>query len=148
MALNSTQLAVFKAAILADPALIPDRTAGNTGAIAAYYNVNGTGNIWKPAVPTPELNTAVVWSEFTGLSAQLQNTYQTMITPGFLDATSPNIRGGITACFTAGTATRTNLTNIAQRPPTRFEALFVSASASAIYGQLCTNELVIQALGS
>lgn len=148
MALDSTQLTIFKAAILSDPALIPDVSAGNTGAIAAYYNVNSTGNIWKPRINTTELNTAVDWTEFRVLSAQLQNTYMTMINPGFLDATSPLIRGGITTCFTAGTATRTNLTNIAQRPPTRFEALFVSASASAIFGQLCTNELVIQALGS
>jgi hypothetical protein len=148
MSLDSTQLATFKVAITTDPALTADVLAFNTGKIAAYYNVTSTGNIWKPRLNTGELNTAVVWSEFAVLSAQLQNTYNTMITPGYLDATSPNIRGGITACFTAGTVTRTNLTNIAQRPPTRFEALFVSASASAVYGQLCTNELVIQALGS
>jgi hypothetical protein len=148
MALNSTQLATFKAAILANTSVSAALATFSTGIIADYYNVTSTGSIWRPNINTAELNTAVVWTEFTTLSAQFQNTYQAMVTPGILDATSPNIRGGFTACFTAGTTTRTNLTNIAQRPPSRFEALFVSASASAIFGQICTNELVIQALGS
>lgn len=108
-------------------------TAGNHGGIAAYYNANGAGLIWRPDIGVSELNTAVVWSDFAALTAIKQNTYFAMIAPGIVDATSVNIRNGFTAVFGAGTPSVTNLTALAQRAPTRLEALYVTSGVTAKY---------------
>jgi hypothetical protein len=146
MGMTPAQLATFKAAILADPNLAAARAAGDHGAIATYYNANGTGFVWRPSVPVSEVNTAIVWSEFAVLSALLQTTYMAMIQGG-LDATSANMRGGFTTVFGPATASRANLTALAQRTPTRFEALFTASNVSTVFGYVVTAADVAEALG-
>jgi hypothetical protein len=148
MALTAAQLATFKAAILADANLAANRAAQAHGAIADYYALAGTGTIWRPVITTQELNTAIVWSEFSALTALLQNAYMALISPGYIDATSANVRGGFTAIFAVGTTSRTNLTTLAQRTPTRFEALFTTANVCSLYGYTPSVADVAQALGS
>jgi hypothetical protein len=143
--MTPAQLATFKAAILAD---FPSPAArADHGAVAAYYNANGTGFIWRPSISVSEMNTAVVWSEFAVLSALLQSTYMAMVQGG-LDATSANMRGGFTTVFGPATASRANLTALAQRTPTRFEALFTASNVTQLFGYQVTPVDVAAALGS
>jgi len=144
--MNAAQLTAFKAAILADSSLAAARTAGDHGAIAAYYQGAGSGTVWRPVVTTAELNTAIVWTEFIALSVQVQNAYIALIQAGSVDATSANVRAGFSAIFT-GTSLA-NLTAIAKRVPTRFEALFSVANVCSVFGQTVAAADIAAALGS
>jgi hypothetical protein len=144
--LNTSQLATFKAAINGDANLAAARAAGDQGAIAAYYNAAGSGSIWRPSINSAELNTAIVWSEFIALPVQTQNAYFALVQGGKIDATNANIRAGFSSIF-AGT-TIGNLTALAARVPTRFEALFTTANVCSCFGQTVTPADVAQALGS
>jgi hypothetical protein len=145
--MTPAQLATFKAAILADANLTAALSAGEHGTIAAYYNAAGTGLIWRPSISVSEVNTAVVWADFAVLSALLQNTYMAMIQGG-LDATSSTMRNGFTTVFGAGSPTQLNLIALARRVPTRFEALFTTASVTTVYGYIVSVADVAAALGS
>jgi hypothetical protein len=134
--MTPAQLIIFRAAVQAEPALAAARAAGDQGAIVAYYNALGTGTIWRPNITNSELNTAIIWSEFSTLSVALQNTYKALVSVPLIDATNSNIRGGFTTVFGPSTTSRANLTALAQRIPTRFEALFTTAQVCAVYGQL------------
>jgi hypothetical protein len=74
-----------------------------------------------------------------------QNAYLALI-QGAIDATNANIRAGFGAIF--GGTSVTNLTALAQRVPTRFEALFTTAQVSAAFGQSVTVADVAAALGA
>ena len=131
--LTPAQWQTFKADMLTNQA--GNITAGDHGAISAYYNAAGTGNIWRPSIDIAELNTAIVWADFAGRTAAQRDTYLAMISPGFIDATSSNIRDGFTAVFGAGSPSLTQLAALAQRTPTRFEQLFTTNAVSAVFGQ-------------
>lgn len=146
MALTPAQLATFKAAINADANLAAARAAGDQGAIAAYYNGAGAGTIWRPSVSAKELNTAIVWSQFIALPVATQNGYFAMLQAGAIDATSANIRTGFASLFTGQSLT--NLTAIAQRTPTVFEALFTTSQVCTVFGQAVSVADVAAALGS
>jgi hypothetical protein len=146
--LTPAQLATFKAAILADSSQTQNVSAKAHGAIAAYYAAAGTGNVWRPSISTSELNTAIVWSEFAALTALLQNTYLALIAPGYVDATSANVRAAFATIFGAATTSRPNLTAIAQRPASRFEALFTTSQVCSLFGATPSVEDVVAALGS
>lgn len=146
--MTPAQLAIFKTAINGDGALATARAAGDHGAIAAYYNAAGSGTIWRPVITVAELNTAIVWSEFAALTVALQQTYLAMTQGGSIDATSANVRGGFTSVFASGTTSRTNLTNLAQRTQTRFEALFTTGQVCELFGKVVTPADVAEALGS
>lgn len=145
--MTPNQLTTFKTAILANAALASARAAGDHGAITAHYNANNGGAIWRPDLSTAELNTAIVWSEFAALTTGLQNTYLAVIAPGTVDATSANVRGAFTTVFAANTVSLANLVTLAQRQPTRFEALFTTAQVSTMYGQSVSVADVTAALG-
>jgi hypothetical protein len=147
MVLNPAQLATFKADILANQAA--NVTAGDIGAIVTYYNSpSASGTIWRSDITTEELNTAIVWADFAALTVAKQNTYLAMLAPGTIDATNANIRSGFVAVFGSGTASTINLTALAQRTPTRFEALFTSNQISAVYNQNVNTDVVVRALHS
>ena len=133
MAMTSAQAATFKAAVVADAALAAFRTAGDAGAIAAYYNAPGTGLVWRPSITVPELNTAIVWSEFIAATVARQNGYFALIQGGSVDATKANIQAGFSTIF-AGSVSLTNLTALAQRVPTRYEQLFVVSGVTPQFG--------------
>jgi hypothetical protein len=143
---TAAQLASLKTAVQGDANLAAARGAGDHGAIAAYYNAAGSGTIWRPSISVAELNTAIDWAAFAALTALKQATYQAMTQGGFVDATSANVRNGFNAVFGAG-ATLTALTNLAQRVPTRFEALFAASQVSAVYGQQVSVSDIALALG-
>jgi len=136
--MTPAQLTTFRAAVQVNATIAAQRDAGDQGAVAAYYNSPDSGTIWRPDISTSELNTAIVWSEFAALTVALQNTYMALISTTTIDATKANIRGGFTTVFSAGTTSRTNLTNLAQRVPTRFESLFTTSQVCSVYGQTVT----------
>lgn len=145
--MTPVQLTSFKNAILADASLAAARAAGDHGAIAAYYNAPATGFVWRPSISPVELNTAVDWAAFAALTAIKQNAFSAMIAGGTLDATSANIRAGFQAVFGAG-ATLTAVTALAQRVPTRFEALFAVSNVTPVFGQVVTVADIVAAMGA
>jgi hypothetical protein len=147
MALTTAQLATFKAAILADANLATHRSNQAHGAIASYYAQNAAGTIWRPVITVEELNTAIVWSEFVTLTALFQNAYLALISPGYVDATSTNVRAGFSTIF-AGKTSLSNLTNLAQRTPSRLEALFTTSQVCSLFGYVASVSDVAEALGS
>lgn len=133
MALTTAQAATFKAAVVADAALATFRTLGDAGSIATYYNAPGTGLVWRPAITIPELNTAIVWSEFIAATVARQNGYFALIQGGSVDATKANIQAGFSTIF-AGSVSLTNLTALAQRVPSRYEQLFAVSGVTPLFG--------------
>ena len=139
--LTTAQLQTFKTAILGDGNLTALLSAGDMTGIANYYNAQGTGFIWLPSVSVSVLNDAIVWSEFAGLTVALQNTYLAMIIGNYVDATNANIRTGFSTIFN-GKTTLSNLTAIAQRTPTRFEAVFSVGNVCPLFGyQVSANDV-------
>lgn len=132
--MTPAQLATFKAAVLAEPALAALRTAGDQGGIAAYYNAQGASSVWRPVITIAELNTAIVWSEFIALTQGQRDAYMALISAPSIDATKTNVRNGFASIFAA--TSLANLTALAQRLGTRFELLFTTAQVSAVFGQV------------
>jgi hypothetical protein len=152
MDLTTAQWSTFKTDINTNQAA--NVAAGNYDAIVAYYNANSSPavSIWRPLVSITELNNAIVWSEFAGLTAAKQNCYIAMVC-GPIDATQANIRSGFSTIFSSqGSQTLINLNLIAKRTGTRFEVLFSTvdgtASVSSLYGAVVTRNDVINALAS
>lgn len=131
------QLLTFKAAMLADANIAAFVAAKDAQSITAYYNGAGTGSLWRPSISASELNNAVVWSEFAGLTVALQNTYLAMIAVGYIDATNVNIRNGFSTVFT-GKTSLTNLATLAQRTATKFEALYAAGNVCPLFGYMVT----------
>ena len=139
--LTAAQLQTFKTAINSDGNLTAFIAAGDYNSIANYYNGVGAGSVWLPSIQTSLLNDAIVWSEFAGLTPALQNTYMAMVTVPVIDATNANIRGGFNTIF-SGKVTLTNLTALAARTPTVFEALFTTANVCSLFGyQVTANDV-------
>lgn len=134
MALTASQLATLKAAVIADATAGPLRSSGDAASLQAWCNGPGTGTIWRPAIPAAELNTAIVWSAFIALPVATQQGYFAMLQAGSIDATSANVRAGFSSIFSGQSLT--NLTAIAQRVPTRFEALFTTSQVCSCFGQV------------
>ena len=140
--LTTSQLLTLKTDILS-----PARAAALGGFLAAvdhpsiadYYNQLATPavNLWRPHIAVSELNTVIVWADFAALAVGKQNTYFAMTQDGWVDATSSFIRTGFSAIF--ANPSLANLTALAQRGGSRFEALFSTtagaASVSTVFGQ-------------
>ena len=146
MSLTIAQLETFATAINADSNLTNYIASQNAGYIANYYNGASATEIWNPSISIAQLNDAIVWSEFAGLTVALQNTYMAMTTGTSVDATNANIRNGFSTIFT-GKTTLTNLIALAQRLATVFEALFTTANVCSLYGYNVSVQDVIAAMG-
>lgn len=150
MALTTAQLQTWKTDILARAGV--DFDLADHGAVAAYYNASaGAGFYWRKSIALAELNTAIDWAAFIGLTALAQNAYMAMTQSGAVDATAANIRSGFAAIFpnAGGTAaTLTALTAVAKTVPTRLEALFTVSNICAIERQAVDPSMVALALGA
>lgn len=140
--LTAAQKATFKADILGRAALTSMVQANNDQGIADWYNSTAqTGEFtaplscWKPTFSVQSLNSAVDWAAFAALSQVKQGAYMAMTQAGVIDLTDNQVRAGITAIFSAGSATETTVFSVdstaAQSQPergarsgTRFEVLF------------------------
>lgn len=67
MNLNTAQLLVLKAAIAAetDPGFVANRTAGATGAMADFYNVDSAFVVWRSTTVVDTIMNAIVWANLT-----------------------------------------------------------------------------------
>jgi hypothetical protein len=120
MALTSQQSAALKADILADPLLAAQpMNSDGAFAIAQAYNLLASPafRVWRTDIPTKDIKTAIVWTEYIGRS---------------LNGADVNVRQGIQDCFSgpSGVNTRTQLTTIAKRDATRAEKLFAAGTGS------------------
>src|SRR5271167_1785625 len=136
MSLTTPQLQTLYTAMQADANVTPLLAAGNTGAIANYYNTPSTVNVWNPAFPVSMLPSCLVGSAFIALTPQQQNTYFAMTQAATLDGTNTNVQATFAAIFGAGSQTVTNFAALAGRFATKFEVLFTASSTvgQGLYG--------------
>ena len=153
--LTNTQFDTLKTDILANAtaggALETAVAIGNDVAVAAYYNALASPavKIWLPRVTIDQLNGAVVWTDFVGLTALKQNTYIAMTQAGFVDASDAQVRSGFAAAFGAASASITAITAMAQRDASRLEALLSTGSGTrvtAVFGYVLMHLDVARAL--
>lgn len=155
--MNNSQLAAFKAAILAetDPAFVALRNANSTGAMAAWYNETATPTftVWKTDVDVDDFKAAMVWSEVAGLTTIKASVLTLILAGSRVVVSSQNIRDAFAAIFNAGT-TLTNLAALAKRPVNRVERVFATGTGSngspgtLVFDGTVSNQDVIDALAS
>jgi len=152
MVMTSAQLATLKAAIRdeTDPTFASARSAGATSAMADFYNQPASPQVflWRPDVPIRDLVNAIIFSELEAATVAKRDVWSTLIGGDTIDATKANIRAGFALVFagTPGSVSVTNLTAAAQRPATRFEALFTAGNVSSVFGQSLSGDDIIAAL--
>lgn len=132
MPLSTAQLATLKTAINADAtAAAFSLTSDGDFNLAAYLNAVPPApiSVWRNDIQPGEVSRVVQMSAFVALTAIKQNGL-ILLTQGTIDASAIEVRSGFTAIFGAG-STLTALTALAQRPATRFEAIFSTAAAPA-----------------
>lgn len=113
--------------------------SGMTDAQAATSldTVNRTVN--RTSVPAPEVIEAIVASEYTALSATLQNLVSLLISAGTINPQGTNTRAIFAAAFGAGTQTRTNLIAL--------ETMTVSRAAELGIGYVAAGDVKIARSG-
>jgi hypothetical protein len=160
--LTDAQLATLRADIIAQGApggpLEVLYTTRQDNRIAEWYNVPASPavKLWRPNVPVADLNDAIVWADFIGLSpngAQKQQAYMAMTQAGYIKATDPQVRSGMSAIFGAASASLTAITAASQRDGTRLEVLFAGAPqsgarVSAVFGYEVPHEEISRALNA
>lgn len=147
---TTPQWDAFRAAVKAQPqgsAIATAYANKDTDALVALYNATSATNLWRSDIKPAELATAIVMSEYVTLTAVQQGGMMLLLQlgAGALDATSATVRTSFSTLFT-GKTTLTNLTTLAQRKATVFEAiaayLTVAAPANVcapeIYGHVLT----------
>ena len=144
--------AALKAAILAeaDAGFVANRTAGNTGAMADFYNEATATMVWKPRVTITELLNSVVWADFVTLTVDKREAWFALTQGGSegVDATVASIRTGFGTIFGGGSATVTNLTAAAQQAATRYEATHTTSGVSSEFGRRVSNDDIVRALAA
>lgn len=130
--MTPAQLTTLKTAINADAtaAAFPQTSDGHFN-LAAYLNtVPPTPmSIWRSDIKPEEISAAVVMADFVLLTA-IKQTGLLLLTQGPANATITGVRTAFSSIFGAG-PTLTALTALAQRPATRFEAIFSTVAAPA-----------------
>lgn len=135
--MTPAQLATLKVDILADLifAAMP-MNADSAIDIAAAYNINAAQAyyVWRTDVPADEImRNGMDWTQVDNLSVGKSRIWDWMTKLGTINASKPNIRAGIDACWT-GTApmlaVRTAIYLHLNRLSTRFEKLFASGTGT------------------
>lgn len=138
MALNSAQLVVFKAAILAElnPVLVAARTAGDDEAMAAWYNTNTAPSfvVWKSIVSIIDTGQAFNGTEWAGMTSANHTRLQTVaqyLAAGYKPS-SADIRAMFNDIWSGagGTITRASLLALWKRVATQAEKIFASGTGS------------------
>lgn len=107
----------------------------NFQAIADYYNGVASPQIdlWRPDLNPKDLNKFLVMTEFQALTVQKQNGWFAMIGGDEVDATSALVRTNFATIFGGGSQTTANLSVVAKKAATNFEALFTTNNVSVMY---------------
>lgn len=133
MSLTASQLSTLKTDIQGRASLASSVAAADWPTVAAFYNAPASPavNVWRADIATEEIAPQVVMSDFVALTAVKQNGLLLLTQGPKIDATQANVRSAFASIFGAGSTTLTNLTALAQRPATRFEAMFLTAAGAA-----------------
>jgi hypothetical protein len=100
-------------------------SAGRDNAVADLLNqVRATILLDREVIPAYEVIEATVPAEWAALSAAEKQRYETITGAGEVDVKGTNTRAAFAAMFSAGTATRSNLSALQQRQGSRAEQLF------------------------
>lgn len=130
--MTPAQLTTLKNAIVADSAFngLVNNTDG-ASVVAAAFNAIAVPDfiVWRTDIKSSEIVAAVVGTEFAALTAIKQTALMFVISPGVVDASSPNVQNDFSAIFSAG-PTLTALAALAKRQATRFEKLFATGTGS------------------
>ena len=134
--MDAAQLATFKADIEAnaDGTVVAALAAGDSGAIAAWYNLDASPDwtVWRSSLTSAELQKETVWTELIGRSQGERDTYRILLANASVDPSDANIRQAFTDIFSGvgGAATRTALLVAAKRLATNAEKLFSTGTGS------------------
>lgn len=135
--MTPAQLAVLKAAILADPALaIQPLTNTGSVAVAAALNQNAVPDytVWKTSVTLREIGEAMSSVEVGGLSTANSNRLNVMqaYSGGVFNPSRADTRAGFDGVFSGvgGTLTRAALLILYKRLANRFEKLFATGAGT------------------
>ena len=153
MALTLAQQSALQTAITGDAALTTLNTANGFQQIADAMNLASSPavSVWTPNMPTSAALSAILATDMP-TAAGLIGYLQMMLSVGSVDTTQANVRTSFSTLF-SGKTSLTNLSAVAQRVGTRFEALaaFITAAApanvSSVYGVRVSAFDVQQAVG-
>lgn len=137
MPLTTQQTAALRAAIDADQTLsaLPNNPDGNA-AVAAILNVTAAPAfiVWRTDVPIDEImRNGMDWARVDNLSVGKARIWDWLGRLGSFDASRPNIRAGIDACWVgtaADLAVRAAVYTHCKRNATRAEKLFATGTGS------------------
>jgi hypothetical protein len=138
--LTTEQLAVFKAALLAetDPELVSYRTNGQTPLIAWWYNQNATPNhiVWKTSVTQDEImQNGFDWVQVDNLTVGKARIWEWLFdnSTTTINPSKVNVRAGIDEAWkgtAAMLAVRAAVYVHCKRPATRIEKLFSTGTGT------------------
>lgn len=123
---NTTQFAALQAE-LALATYAADVTAGNDQKLADRLNgpITGGAVVRRGIRSSREVMSAIVGTEFVALVVGGQNYLIALVSPGEVDLSNDVVRAALAAAFPVGSASRANLTALADKPnPSRAEQLF------------------------
>ena len=150
--LTDAQIVTFAAAIAAetDPEFVALRTAGATGQMAEWYNVNSTFVVWRTSLSEQEITSEVSpeatvwdWTAFIARSVGEKEAWARMFNGTYIiDPSLPQVRSGVGDIFSGplGADQRTHLLAMAKRPATRGEEVFTTGTGSVADPGLLTFE--------
>ena len=135
--LTSQQLATLKTAILADPVLAA-QPLNSDGAYAIALALNELATpafiVWKTNVSVEEImRNGMDWARVDNLTVGKARIWDWLSRLGQFDASKPNIRTGIDACWVgtaADLAVRAAVYVHCKRSATRIEKLFATGTGS------------------
>jgi hypothetical protein len=160
MQLTPTQYQTLKSAIAAetDAGFVANRTAGNTGLMADFYNGNSATTAWETNVSPDTTDEACDWTQFDSITAGKRDSWIGAFMTRPRNFARNKVRKWIIDVW--GAATGTNpavaILQAGTRPARRGEMVFggtvratgdVSATDLNVIGTI-TNENIIAALGS
>lgn len=161
--LTVAQLLTLKAAIAAetDPAFVANRTAGNTGLMAEWYNGASSKIAWRTSVPQADCMNAAGfdWTQADNLTAGQARIWEWLFANDLhsIDASKAQIRAGVSECWkgtAAKVAVATAVLGACKRAATRGEALYATGTGTSADPALLvvegtiTNDDIVRALAS
>lgn len=154
------QLQTLKAAILneTDQAFVALRSAGETGAMAEWFNQPSTVVVWRSRVARNDVTVdGFDWTQVDNLTTGQARIWDLLFADGPIDPSEAGKRAGIRECWkgTAGkVAVGTFVLTQCKRFATRGEAVFATGAGTtaspsvSIAGGSISNDDIVQALNA
>ena len=117
-----------------DPDVVAALAGRNDTELARLYNLNSSFVVWRTNISPEEYREAINWTEVALLTDGQARIWewvtQSMTAP--IDASSANVRQGLSDTFAAGTSTRTDMLQVAKRFSNIGEQIFASGTGSNV----------------